>query len=866
MNLFKLLLEQLSEAEEAAKKADDFVAIILEAAKKRGGLNGSLIEKITNPVVKEKVEKLIEKLTNTAYKNLSTKEQELFDFILEKLTPENTFGKQETNPFLRDFLDKRSPLGSKHAEQIPSFREGSKEQARLKALRDGLPSRSVPTIDDIDDMKNMDPTEWSPENIDDLADDYIKNNPNIPDDLKEITRKTYKAYLEYLKSGETGVTSTGQVGGTIRELGVFKASDGLEYDVSKLLNNFDPVKIEPDPRPTPPPPLDDVATAAEREAATAAVDRWYDAADDATRAAAGDDAFAPYELEPDPRPKPPPPLDPEDAADAARAARAARETAVRETAAQEYRTIADDVLDQVPLDADLNPLFPDDPLNPSFGSRVEKWAKKAVDARKVTGQIAKQQIVNPGKVVGALGYGGDLAVSTGMDVYDASTNPQWAYGKDSEGNELSYGSVFSDIPGNVATATGAGLVIGGGVGLLGGPLSPVTAPAAALSGAVIGFVGSLATALKDIVQAPVRIGYGKEGLIKAKKSELETFYELQKNNPSENYSDRINQLKSEIEREENQYGFERGLATGMDSVADVLTWGGSWDPKTVIRKETKSGEQLKAEAEAAFAERYPQGIEGGLVPGKSANQVEKEAADMILSRLNKGPNDIGPNNQGASSPEELAKEFGWETEEQRKAREEREVKEIEFMASDPEKYGNMKRYELDAAVSTAVTDDRWRRIAAEERASREAREKQDAEHRTRIQAVEDEIAKKEADRKQMDDLTRQQQSDARAINAGLSKEKRDEAMRALEASRALSVAGEESKKRRKEEEIAKEKAASASAREKRKKEFAAKMAEMDKRIAGNDAMMGSYDDRGLPIAPRRSRYGHLVSDGEGWGT
>ena len=807
MNLFALLLKEQSEAEEAAKKVDDTVSEILKLAKEHGKFDDSFLDKFKNPVYKEKIEKIIQGLAERPYEKLSPAKKELFDFVLEGLTPENTFGQNYKNESLRLFVSTRSPLSADFDNQIPSFREGSPQQQRLQGLRDGLPNtgtqpRSVPTIDDIDDLKSQDPTLWSAKNIDDLVDDYIKNNPGITDDLKEVTRSNYKAYLEYLKSGKTGVTTTGKVGGTIRELGLFKASDGLEYDVSKLLNTFEPLELAPD-TPPPPPPLDAV------KATTAA-------ADDAAKAttAAADDAAKPI---------------------------------------LPYRTIGDEVLEV--FDSDLNPSLPDPP------NRVVDWAQRAKNAYKVglTQNLIKQQLLKPGPVAGALGYGGDLAVRTGMDVYAAETNPQWAYGLDSEGNELTYGSVFSEIPINIATSTAAGAAIGGAAGLLGGPASPMTVPAGAVSGAVMGFVGSLATTLKDIVQAPVRIGYGKEGSIQALKSNLQTAYELQKNNPKYDYSDSILALRNAIERQENEYGFERGLGKVLDTTVGSAEQFRQQLRQQVFGGDSKSGEELKAEAEAAFAERYPQGISGGLVPGKSANDIEKEAADMILSRLNKGPNDRGPNNQGASSPEDLAREFGWETEEEQKVRE-------ELINSDPEKYGKMSEKELRDAAKLKIVNDRHYNFL---RGSKETTDKQDAEYQARLKVIEDEVAKKEleiADKRKMDDLTHQQKMDALAINTGLAKEKLDRTKKELEDRGALFIAGEESKKRRKEEERAKEKAVSDAAKAKRKKEFDAKMAQMDKSIAEFDAQMGSYDTSSLPIASRRSRYGNLVSDGEGWGT
>ena len=194
------------------------------------------------------------------------------------------------------------------------------------------------------------------------------------------------------------------------------------------------------------------------------------------------------------------------------------------------------------------------------------------------------------------------------------------------------------------------------------------------------------------------------------------------------------------------------------------------------------------------------------------------------------------------------------------------------MVSDPEKYGKMSETELDAAAASKAITDRRLRVWDQLNASKETTDKQDAEYQARLKAIEDEVAKREseiADKRKMDDLTHQQKMDAHAINAGLAKEKLDRTKKELEDRRVLFMAGEESKKRRKEEERAKEKAVNDARRAKQKKEFDAKMAQMDKSIAEFDAEIGPYDARGLPIVPnvsRRSRYGNLVSDCEGWGT
>ena len=439
-----------------------------------------------------------------------------------------------------------------------------------------------------------------------------------------------------------------------------------------------------------------------------------------------------------------------------------------------------------------------------------------------------------------IGSGVDLGLKVGMDLYDISKDPQWIY------KAPTYSDAIKNELKGIGISTGIGAGIGG---LVGGP-------AGAGAGAVAGALEGIATAGYGLAQVPMKMGYSERQTLDNLKARLETEKTLLKNNPeadaTENYSGSISALERAIKEMEKGESFESKLSKGVDSafsavqntpvtVYNPASWAIGLAKKTgfipgtddeVRAQETRTPEQLRADAEAAFEKRYPQGIRGGLAPGKSAAEVEKEAATDIINRLNAGAN-----------PQDLAKELGWETDEQVKARQERAEKSIELMVSDPEKYGKMGETALDAAAAAKVSTDRTLRVLDQLKASRDAR---DAEHQAVLKAIEDAVAKKEleiADKRKMDDLTHQQKMDALAINTGLAKEKLDRTKKELEDRRALFMAGEESKKRRKEEE----RAISDARRAKRKKEFDAKMAQMDKSIAGFDAQMGSYDARGLPI-------------------
>jgi hypothetical protein len=847
MNLFARLLKEQSERAEAAKKIDAMFSELYDLALKHGKLDDSffeMLEKKFGPIRRENVEKLIESLIDRPYKSLSTSKQKVFDLVFDGLTSENRFGYGYENPTLRRFLDTRSPIGRNFNDQIPSLKELSAAQEKARSLMTSNlgGANSLPTIDDIEDMKKMDPTKWSGKNIDDLVRDYDVNNlgDELDPELKTQKLNQYKAYLEYLKRGRTGQTSSG-VAGTVRELGVFRASDGLEYDVSKLLRTFeDGLELAQDV--PPPPDLSKVSDAASNKSPVEPYDLADDLADDAAEAATDD------------------------------ASKASKATAATDDAAKAATT--DDMFDWVRRAASDTqappPIIGDavlsNPTDPNLTQRVARWGKEAAEAirtgafkRVVGGELSRKLV--KGSMFAEPVAGGLI------DYYQSQTNPLWAYGIDKEGNELTYTDALLGALGTVATSTIAGGAIGGGVGLLGGPLAPVTVPAGIAAGALTGLIGGGAEAARQGLQSVMRIGTGREQELSGLKAKLKTAIDLQRNNPEKDYSNDINLLRAEIAKKEDEYTFSRDFATNVSSVV----------PSFYDEGKIKSGDELRSEAEAEFNARYPQGISGGLAPGKSANEVDQEAADMIISRLTGGQNK-GPNAQGASSPEKLQREFGWETPEREEERleindrmaellgaEEEAIQDAIEKGENPEeararlgKYSTMKDSDLRHEVTLEVIRSGGKTEKDPVQASRERTAQQDADYQAKLAAVEDAVAKKQAEKDEVTAYERQQQKDARAINTGLSQEKYRKTMQGIEDKKALLAAGE----KRKEEEKAKEAEERKAKLAKRKKEFDAKMAELDKTIAGGNVVLAQQ----YPQDNRRSKYGHLVSDGQGWGS
>ena len=323
-----------------------------------------------------------------------------------------------------------------------------------------------------------------------------------------------------------------------------------------------------------------------------------------------------------------------------------------------------------------------------------------------------------------IGAGVDLALQTGLDLYDISNDPQWIY------KAPTYADALKAAGTNIAISTGVGAGIGA---IFGGPVG-------AGAGAVGGALEGIATSGYGLAQAPMKMGYSERQTLDNLKARLETEKTLLQNNPeadaTENYSGNISAIENAIKEMEKGESFESKLSKGVDSafsavqntpvtVHNPASWAiglakkAGFIPGTddeVRAQETRTPEQLRADAEAAFEKRYPQGIRGGLAPGKSAAEVEKEAATDIINRLNAG-----------AKPQDLAKELGWETDEQEKARQERAEKSVELMVSDPEKYGKKSETELDAAAAAKAVTDRAARVADQLKASRDAEQKKKEE-------------------------------------------------------------------------------------------------------------------------------------------
>lgn len=323
-----------------------------------------------------------------------------------------------------------------------------------------------------------------------------------------------------------------------------------------------------------------------------------------------------------------------------------------------------------------------------------------------------------------IGAGVDLALQTGLDLYDISNDPQWIY------KAPTYADALKAAGTNIAISTG----VGAGIGAIG------AGPAGAGAGAVAGALEGIATSGYGLAQAPMKMGYSERQTLDNLKARLETEKTLLQNNPeadaTENYSGNISAIENAIKEMEKGESFESKLSKGVDSafsavqntpvtVHNPASWAiglakkAGFIPGTddeVRAQETRTPEQLRADAEAAFEKRYPQGIRGGLAPGKSAAEVEKEAATDIINRLNAG-----------AKPQDLAKELGWETDKLEKARQERAEKSVELMTSDPEKYGKMSETELDSAAAAKAVTDRAARVADELKASRDAEQKKKEE-------------------------------------------------------------------------------------------------------------------------------------------
>jgi hypothetical protein len=507
---------------------------------------------------------------------------------------------------------------------------------------------------------------------------------------------------------------------------------------------------------------------------------------------------------------------------------------------------------------------------------AQRFGRKAIDTtKKIVGEFAqgaKKEAISIGRDLsqGGFGIGGgkapvsvtsrvlpigagaDLALKIGMDLYDMHKDPLWIYKP----------PTYSDAIKNELIGVGISTAAGAGIGaLLGG------APGAG-AGAVAGAVEGIATASYGLAQVPMKMGYSERQTLNNLKSRLDTTKTLQKNNPTLDYTEIISNLENAISQMEQGESVESKLSKGVD--AAVRSIGLSSSDAEVAARETRTPEQLRAEAEAAFAERYPQGIRGGLAPGKSAAEVEKEAATDIINRLNAG-----------AKPEDLSKELGWEKDHVEKFRQKRVQKEVELMVSDPEKYGKMSEDQLSAAAGEKVLDELRKTIDAELIGYARRREQEDADRKAKIaaeKAVEDaQDAQQAYERQQIKDALAKKI----AINQGLANERR-----AAESKRKADLAtidAENAVQRAKTEaEIAKKRE-----QEKRqenvnryldRKNFKTDAERTDflKRMSKEERAM-LVKELNRPIETRyqpepqpqekvrRSKYGHLVSDGEGWG-
>lgn len=430
---------------------------------------------------------------------------------------------------------------------------------------------------------------------------------------------------------------------------------------------------------------------------------------------------------------------------------------------------------------------------------TQRFGRKAVDAvRKAPGQIlqgAKQEAIAIGKDiaqggfrVGAggaptsglgktlpIGAGLDIGVRAASDIISMRNDPMWQYQAPES---------FLDVAKSEAMNVGISTAIGAGIGSFLGPVGTGV-------GAVVGAAEGLATAPYGFAKAIMQKGYQERQNLENQKNYLNTMRILQQNNPDQDYGPFIAELEKNVADLEKNESSVSAISKGVDQIV-----GYSEDElKQIAAGHSRTPEQLRADAEAAFAERYPQGIPGGLAPGKSAEQVEKEAADMIKAKVAAG-----------ASPEELSKEFGWEGAEEEKNRQERIQKETELMASDPEKYGKMGETALSAAGAAKVVTDRALAAKDTVQASRERTAQQDAEYQAKLAAIEDAIAKKQAEKDAVTAYERQQQKDARAITTGITQQKKEEE-KASDAARLERIrAQNKEEQQRKEAAKAEEKA------------------------------------------------------------
>jgi uncharacterized protein YcfJ len=249
------------------------------------------------------------------------------------------------------------------------------------------------------------------------------------------------------------------------------------------------------------------------------------------------------------------------------------------------------------------------------------------------------------------GGGIDLGIRMGMDYYDMYQDPQWQF-KPSEWSDV----VKSELK-NIGYSALAGTVIGG---LIGGPVG-------AGMGAVAGGLEAIATAPYGVASNVMKSGYEERGTVKDLETRLKTTEQLLKNASDPEtakdpeiakmipaYKAAIEKNKKAIEDAKSNESMLSKFSKGVDAVVGLDIGLGR---KGIPKPEPKTPTELRAAAEERFAERYPTGIPGGLAPGKSASQVERETAEKITKEMGTG-----------STPEQLAKRYGFETEQEENER------------------------------------------------------------------------------------------------------------------------------------------------------------------------------------------------------
>lgn len=232
----------------------------------------------------------------------------------------------------------------------------------------------------------------------------------------------------------------------------------------------------------------------------------------------------------------------------------------------------------------------------------------------------------------------DLGIRLGTDFYDMYQDPQWQY------KPSTWSDVAKSELKNIGYSTLAGTAIGG---IFGGP-------AGAGAGAIAGGLEAIATAPYGAASNIMKSGYEERGTLKALETRLKTTEDLLKNKSDPKYKTAIETYKKAIDDLKSNESMFSTFSKGVDALVGLDIGLGR---KGIPEPEPKTPTELRAAAEERFAERYPKGIPGGLAPGKSASQVEREAAGKITKEMETG-----------STPEQLAKKYGFETEQEENER------------------------------------------------------------------------------------------------------------------------------------------------------------------------------------------------------